>query len=581
MASVVYDNKAIIPSPLVTINKVYRTSNDGDRNGVVYNISLGGTLLPFRGSPSGNYTLGDPSTAFWTLGGFPPDEIFAGGDVPFAQLERKQEAIRWLFREDGKLLEWFGGANPPVKCRPKVKSITFPEGQWNDRSEYRIELQAEYLTGIIDEDIFDGSGLQTVSEEWQFDEVPGHKGKVFQISHVVSAQGEITFNEITGDEIKGYVNAKTWVDIRIDGIPDSAFVSFATGFTDWVNGSYSKSTNIAEADGSYAVTETWTIREAGPSEIAATYIEKSFTVTQATENDSFDVSYSATIFGLQEQEHTGGSSAIANAKSAIPTNVEAKIEAETALDTLLESNTIPTSPTQKNITINEKDAVVTFTFNWSASEDVDFTQGNEATLAFNSSDGVYTLSLTVDIEGNGDTKTERINNARNNIPSDIDAKTLAVALIGSQIPGGVSFAGSHISKSSALSETRGTARATWNWTDKDANNVNISVDIAFPQIISAKLSIPGRIAGPIIQRINTVTAQQITINYSSEGHGSTKPDSDTIADTMDDAGGVPFGPFINIFLPGSYILESDREVWNPTAGTYTRTRTHTVTESGS
>ena len=98
--------------------------------------------------------------------------------------------------------------------------------------------------------------------------------------------------------------------------------------------------------------------------------------------------------------------------------------------------------------------------------------------------------------------------------------------------------------------------------------------------ISAKLNIPGRIAGPIIQRINTATAQQIVVNYRSEGHDS-KPNTDTIADIMDDAGGVPYGPLISPWSPGSYILENDREVWNPMTGKYTRVRVHTVTESGS
>ena len=178
MASVVYDNKAIIPAPLVTITKAYRSSGDGDKHGINYEISLVGTLLPFKGSPSGNYPLGDPSDAFWTLGGYPPDETYVGGDTPFVRLERKQEALRWLFRQDGKILEWYGGAGSPVKCRPRILSINFPEGQWVNRCEYRIDLEAEYLTGIVDEDVFDGSGIQDVSEEWQFNEVPGHNGKI-------------------------------------------------------------------------------------------------------------------------------------------------------------------------------------------------------------------------------------------------------------------------------------------------------------------------------------------------------------------------------------------------------------------
>lgn len=581
MASVVYDNKAIIPSPLVTITKVYRASDDGEKHGVSYDISLAGTLLPFRGSPSGNYPLGDPSDAFWTLSNYPPDETYVGGDTPFARLERKQEALRWLFREDGKILEWYGGAASPVKCRPKVISINFPEGQWVNRCNYSIELEAEYLTGITDEDVFDTSGLQSVSEEWQFNEVTGHDGKVYEITHTVSAQGTLTFNEVTGSETSAWSNAKDWCDNRVTGSPDSTFVTYATSFTNWVNGGYIKSTNVAERNGSYAITEIWTIREAGPGEIAATYTEESFTIINRAQNNAVDVSYNGTIYGLQDQERTGGSSAVVSARNAVPTNSEAKATTETALGTLLGDYEIPISPTQKNVTINEKDAVVTFAFDWSASEDADYVQGNEATLSYNSSDGLYTLVLNVDIEGKGDTKTIRLNNARSNIPLDTDARTLAVSLIGSQIPGGISFDGNHVSKTNVLNETQGTSRTSWTWNDRDENNVDISVEISYPKTISAKISIPGRIAGPIIQRINTATAQQITVGYQSEGHGSTKPDIDTIADVMDDAGGVPYGIGISPWFPGSYILENDNEIWNPTTGKYRRVRVHTVTESGS
>ncbi|MHA2030988.1 MAG: hypothetical protein ACW99Q_16530, partial [Candidatus Kariarchaeaceae archaeon] len=228
-----------------------------------------------------------------------------------------------------------------------------------------------------------------------------------------------------------------------------------------------------------------------------------------------------------------------------------------------------------DIAINEKDGIVTFAYNWSAGEDATFTQGNEATLSYNTGDGIYTLALTVDIVGAGDTKTERLDNARSNIPTDTDALALGISIIGSQIPAGISFTGDHQSKANALSETRGSSTTSWTWTDRDPNNVDISVETKFPTTVSAKISIPGRLAGPIIQKINTSTEKQITVTYNSEGHSS-QPDSDVVADTMDVAGGIPL---IDQFLDGSYILENDRETWNEGTGKYNRIRTHTVTES--
>lgn len=574
MASVVYDNKAIIPAPLVNINKNYLFDGAGNKHGVLYEITLAGTLLPFRGSPSGNYPLGDPSNAFWTLGGYPPDETYVGDDTPFARLERKQEALRWLFREDGKILEWYGGAASPVTCRPRIRNITFPEGQWVDRCEYVIELEADYLTGITGEDAFDGSGIQDVSEDWQISESIGHAGQVYEITHTVNAKGVKTFDEVTGNSVDGWINSKDWCEARILGTPDNDFVQYATGFTDWVNGGYTKSSNVSIKDGHYTIIETWIIKAAGYGVTATTYIDKSFNFTSNTENESIEVTYNGVIYGLQDGERTGGSAAIETAKAAVPTNSQAKTEVETALSSFLDGYEIPETPTQKNIAVNNKDGSVSFSFVWSAGEDKDYLQTNEATINYNASDGIYKLDLIVDIEGKGETKEERLANARLNIPADATAFTLAKSIIGSQKPAGVIFTGDFISKTSVINETRGTARVSWSWSDTAEHSEEISVDIEYPQIITAKLFVPGRIAGPIIQRMNTATAQQITVTYNSSSH-TTKPDSDDIADTMDDAGGIPD---ISPWYPGSYILETDRESWNPTTGRYSRTRVHTVTE---
>jgi hypothetical protein len=109
------------------MNKSYDTDGDGTKRGSAYRITLTGTFVPFRGSPSGSYTSLDQ--AFWTLSGDPPDETYAGGNEDFNHILRKQEALRWLFSEDGGILEWQpSGGQPPVKCYPRVLSISFPEG---------------------------------------------------------------------------------------------------------------------------------------------------------------------------------------------------------------------------------------------------------------------------------------------------------------------------------------------------------------------------------------------------------------------------------------------------------------------
>lgn len=579
MANVLYDSKAIIPAPLVTVDKVYRSTAGGSKYSTEYAISLTGTLLPFRGSPSGVFSSDNPSAAFWTLSGTPPDESYGTNDIAFTRIERKQEALRWLFSTDGKVLEWYGGALAPSKCRPRIVSISFIDGQWVDRCEYRIDLVADSMTGVVsDEDDFAASGLQEISDEWQFNELRGHDAKVYEISHLVSAKGIRTFDEVTGSATEAYKHAKQWCDARITGRPDGDFVTYATGFTAWVNGGYTKNTVIAEADGSYAITETWTIRQAGPGALAATYIEQSFTLTNNVEDNTIDLSYAGTIYGLYDGRHIGNASAVATAKAAVPDDDTARLAVIDAMGAFLGDYAVPVSPSQKNITVNEKDGVVTFSYDWNAGDSETYSQNNEATISYDNGSGNYTLVLNVDITGKGSTSDERLTNARANIPSDAAALLLAQSLVGSLKPAGITFGSSYTAKSSAVNETNGTVRVSWTWTDRDDNNAEVSVEISYPQIIAAKIIVPGRIAGPIIQRINTATAKQITVSYTSDGH-DTRPDADTISDVMDEAGGVPYGPAISPWYPGSYILESDRETWNPTTGKYTRTRTHTVTES--
>jgi len=81
MARVIYFGQAIIPGPLIQITKNYIKSGDGTNLGVNYGVILTGTLLPFRGSPSGSSV--SPADAFWTLSGDPPDESFADNDAAF------------------------------------------------------------------------------------------------------------------------------------------------------------------------------------------------------------------------------------------------------------------------------------------------------------------------------------------------------------------------------------------------------------------------------------------------------------------------------------------------------------------
>ena len=562
-----YRGRKIIPAPFVTINKSYNSTSAGEKLGVSYQLTLTGTLLPWRGSPSGNYdALAD---AFWTLSNEPPDESVVGNNEDFNHILRKQEAIRWLFSEDGRSLEWQpANGQPVVKCNPKILSINFGEGTWAERCTYQVTLQADWIliNGLIEkEDSFEADLIICASEEWSFAETVGQQGEGYEVSHTVHAQGSIGYDE-NGDQYndnEAWENAKVWVDARITGDVSTPIVSGALGSGTWRGGSYTKSVSIGESDGAYSVTEHFLLM---PTNV---FIEKDFQVSLRTDPESVDVSYNGTIYGLSEGERSGGSQAIINAKNNVPSNAQAKTDAESVLGQFLGDSELSDAPSDKSIVVNYKNGQVSFSFRWSASEDASYSATKEATLNYDASTDTYTITLTMGIDGTGDDAATRLANARTAIPSDAGALTIATNLIGEQMPSGILIEESPSRKGTVFNETRGSVRISYTWETKDSEygDYQINISTAFPADVAARIPIPGRAEGPIIQDMNTVTLQVITVNLN-KNNNLVKPDNATVVAMMDDAAGAE----------ESWLLDDDRETWDIITKVYTRTRTYTVKE---
>jgi len=560
-----YNGKKIVPAPLVVINKNYISTDDQKKLGLNYEITLNGTMIPFRGSPSGNYS--SLSNAFWILSGDPPDELFEGNNEDFNHLLRKQEALRFLFSVDGESLEWQPTQGQPVvKCNPKVQSITFNEGIWADRCDYTITLLAERIyipTGPLDqEDAPEVEFVASASEEWSFEEISGRDSDGYRLTHTVTAKGIITYDEL-GNLLAGneaWENAKLWVDARATGTIDSDVILAALGSTR-IGGGFTRNIQISETDGTYTVTEIYTLL---PS---TTFTEKNFTVNKRTANDTIDVSYNGKIFGISAGESTGGDTAIANAKAAVPTDSAARTEALAAVSAFLDGGTIASSPSQKNIAINNQEGSVTFSFQWTADEDETVSQSCVSSLAFDSSTGKYGLSLTCDFEGKGEDKEERLTNAKAAILDEADALTLALDLIGTELPVEVTIENPPNNRTTAINEGRGSVRQSFSWEqiNDEFGNFEISVQTTFPAAVTAQIPIPGRAEGPVIQDMSTFTVQIVTVTLASKNN-TEKPDNSTIISVMDDAGGI---------LP-TWFLDSDQENFDVVTKNYQRTRRHIV-----
>lgn len=562
--SVSYNGQKIVPAPLVTVNKNYLQSGGGEKTGVSYNITVEGTLLPFRGSPSGNYS--DINDAFWTLGGYPPDETYDGSSgAAHDRILRKQEALRWLLKDDGKSFEWQpAGGQPVVKCNPKIIAINFPEGQWVDKANYSINFEANWIFVPTKgaEDSFNPQLIQGVSEDWSFSEVVGQQGDEYQVTHTINAKAILGYDG-NGDPYlsqEAWQTAKDWVDARVDGTIDSTIASGTIGSQGWIAGNYVKNVVASEGEGTYSITESWITM---PS---TTYTRKEFSYSENNQNQ-ITVSYNGSIIGIADGDKTGEITAINNAKAQVPSDSVARAEAQNALGVFFPDDILGAGPTQKSVFLNEPEGTVRFSFTWSADENVTHGMMCQSTLSLDQN-GKYTLSLTCDIEGKGASATIALNNAKAAIPTDETARDLANALVGDQIPTGVTISNDIITKSTLVNETNSSVRLSYTWQGSDDDTedaTTLMTQITYPKQLSVQLPIPGRAGGPVIQDMNTISAQIVTTTLTSENNTS-KPDNSTIIAQMNTAGGVQ----------GSWLLDGDQESYDSISGKYNRTRTHIV-----
>ncbi len=560
--SVSYNGKKIIPAPLVNINKTYQKAGDGSKVGVLYSISLNGTLLPWRGSPSGNYS--DINNAFWSLGGSPPDETVDATDgAPFDRLLRKQEALRDLFSVDGKSLEWQpAGGQPVVKCNPRVLDITFPEDNWADRAEYTIGFEADWIRFTNapsgeDFDDLDTLLIQSAAESWSFEEIEGFEGTAFRVLHNVRAKGIIGYDENGIALGTAWEHARDWVDTRASGTIDSIIMSGAIGSAGFIGGSFVKNTTVDEKTGDYTVAESWV------SSSGSTYTEKQFACNKALLADEFTATYNGTIFGIKANEGKGGSQAIDNAKAAVPTDDAARTETTNQLGSFLGSNVLGTAPSQKNIGINNQNGTVTFSFEWGVDVDATFSRVCEASLDLVKETNIHTLRLSCNIEGIGKDSATRLANSQAAILSDAEALSLAKSLVGGSLPVGVNIVDTPVGTGSSYNEKTGAVTASYSWTSTNVSDPQISVQTSYPSDVSAKLTIPGRDEGPIIQDMETQTEKVITVSLSSENN-KTQPDNASTIALMD------------AFVLGSFLLDKDDDTFNTQSGRYSRTRVYTL-----
>ncbi|KKN98915.1 hypothetical protein LCGC14_0141600 [marine sediment metagenome] len=536
--------RKIVPAPLVTMNKSYDTDGDGTKRGSAYKITLTGTLIPFRGSPSGSYS--SLNQAFWTLSGDPPDETYEENNEDFNHILRKQEALRWLFSEDGGVLEWQpSNGQPPIKCYPRVVSINFPEGQWADRGEYTVELEAPwvYINGSVElEDDTSTDLISSSSETWSFEDITGRENKQYRVTHEVSADGKLGYDGAGSlyENKNAWEHAKDFVDTRVSGSINSDTMFAALGASDKIAGSYSNVVNIDQAGGTYGVTEEWLVSD------LSTYEERQFTVDYDQSQDEYSVTYQGKIEGVSLDSLAGNVSDLNQAKAAVPNVETARITAISYVGSFIGDKTLPISPDKRTFSLNQQDGTVDFTYIWNTSDSSIVFITDTAQHSYSLDNSLNTLTFSQNIEGKGETSTVRLANAKSAVYSSSEALGLAKTLAGTSLSYNL------VSIVKAFDERQGTVRSTWTWTDKDAHSTEISIQTQEAVAVVVTIPIPGRATGPIIQNMGTKNSEIITVTIRSKRNTS----QPTLATE-------PYGE--------SGTIIGDSNTWNPQTGAAERT----------
>jgi len=290
MAWIYYNNCLIRPVPTVSISETFVKDGTQKTIGKTYSITVNIILMSYKGSPRSD-------GSFWTVDNDPPDENI-DVDAKIGSIGRKQEAIRDLFNEEGKLFEIQprdGGQ--PIKFNPRILSVSFGEGPWVETCNCTIQMEADKLF-LGDSDVYPNY-LSTSEESWQLDtdETPENalSPRMYRLSHTVSATGKRHYDDTGALVQEPWEQARDEVVSKL-GFDSSILLSSGVNNLPSYYGGFNHIRNESrdESNGTYSVTETWLIS-------SGTALED-FTVNTSRGNDGLIVvGVNGNITGLEQR----------------------------------------------------------------------------------------------------------------------------------------------------------------------------------------------------------------------------------------------------------------------------------------
>jgi len=255
MSFVTYSGQRLIPAPFVSFQKRSQTSNDAEKIGEFYDITIKGTVLAFKGSPMSGGT-------FHTGTDYPSDE-----EIPSNQrlevLFNKRAAVDKLFSVDGLELRWqSANLGQPVYCYPRIRNIDWSEGLWYSEIDYTITCDADMIYGLpsLTDNRFEHY-IDSADESWSIEEgqIPG----IYNVTHSVNAVGKRFY--VSGVlALEPYETAKQYVLNKL-GFSNTIFNSSILAQTgvsvaDFVNltpYNLNRTETVDKLGGGYSAQETW------------------------------------------------------------------------------------------------------------------------------------------------------------------------------------------------------------------------------------------------------------------------------------------------------------------------------------
>lgn len=302
-SSVSYSGFWLIPSPLIEINKNYITTNDGRKLSVSYDLTLTGKISSQRGSPTSLYNFSND--------GYDTTPETPTADNKLANILRKQKALTQLFSNEGQILRVQSpSAASGIYCFPRINKISFPADIWVEVSDYTINMTADRIygpNGEYDTDVQHGEFVSSASENWALNNLD--TPYTYELKHTISAVGKRVY--ISGKIVNQpfeYARSFCLNQLKADYITSGVFspnagsgifadsAMFTTGFDMTNLNLYNEQREevVDELEGSYSLTQTWTVSSGG-------FIENyNISIANFYENEtrSAEVSINGTIVGL-------------------------------------------------------------------------------------------------------------------------------------------------------------------------------------------------------------------------------------------------------------------------------------------